>query len=235
MKKLKIHHILLMMGIMLISTSCSNKIFLTNTLDMNYVGKMTSKKDRSIKAKVKIFYNESDVKGEYEVLSLNKYSPWFQIPIFYSVDKQINNKFIVNAVKTTYDQGGNGIIVMAPGYYKAIHIKDFDSDNAEISQEINIIADMTLVERFRSGKMANAERSAQKRYKEALKNEIKANLRYAKTLEDIDLIKEKIKTYDEFNMSLESPDESVGADVISFNKELNSLEKKIRKKMAKTK
>ena len=53
---------------------------------------MKTTEQLTAKSNVKIFLNEKDIKGDYEVISYLTYSP-LTIPIFMSVEKEINKKF----------------------------------------------------------------------------------------------------------------------------------------------
>lgn len=229
MKKLSLYFLFNAFVFLFICSGCSNRVFPVNTMEMNYSMKMNSKHDRETKSKVKIFYKETDVHGEYDVLSVNRYSPWFSIPIILPADKQIERKFLMNAVKTTYKQGGNGIIVTAPGFYKSIYIKSFDSDSERPSEEINIIKDITLQNTFLSGKLTNEKPVVIKQYLKLAEQEVDVNTKYANTIEEVEIIRNKIKVYEKFNESLRSPDKSFTESMENYSKKLNRIEKRMKK------
>lgn len=117
MKKL---FLLLSLCVCMTFFSCSNKVYPVSTLESNYELRMTSKSELEAKNAVSIFYKESDVPVDYEVLSVNLYSPWLAIPIICPRDKQIKKKLLQKAVKTAYSEGANGVIILTGSHYKAI-------------------------------------------------------------------------------------------------------------------
>jgi len=230
MKRINILRLLGAGLIALVFTSCSNRVFPVEKLEMNYNSRMTSISDREIKSSIPIFYKEADVPGEYEILSVNRYSPWFAIPLIYPVDRQIERKFLENAARTTYKQGGDGIVVMAGGFYKVFVLKDKSKGNVDIPKSTNIISDMTIANVFAQGKVSTMERSVRNRYIDSFKDEIASNIKYAKTQQDLDIIKNKVSIFEQYNKSLKKPDSDIEDDIASFRKKIKKAEEKLSKK-----
>lgn len=222
-----------MLSAVLFFSSCSNQVFPVMTLEMNYAMRADTKAEREIKAKVKIYYSEADVPGKYEVLSLNQYAPWFAIPIIYSGKSQIEKKYLSNATKTAYEQGANGIIVLTPNHYLAINILGFDSDTAKIAQPVNIIADMSLANKIADGTINKVKKAMQKQFISAFEDEIKVNIQYASTLDDVKLIREKINIYKGYLNSNPAANKKGAKSLAKFEKKVNSKEASIKKKMGK--
>ena len=135
-----------------ILSSCTTS-YNTRVMQGNYDIRMDKAEELEIKSKVRIFLSETQIQGEYDVISYNVYKP-LSIPIFASYKSQILKKFYEKAVKYAYNQGGNGVVVNAAGMYKVICIRDWDSDNAQASKFVNSILDTTILDIFESGKVA---------------------------------------------------------------------------------
>ncbi len=197
-------------------TSCSNKTFPKETLELFYTIKMTSQHQRELKAKVKIFYSGNEVKAPYEVISLNRYSPWFSIPFFYSYDKQVQKKYLKNAVETAYKQGANGIIVLSPKYYQVIVIDSWDSDQEKAAEQKSIVFDTALSVKFSSGAIYKMKRRNVKRYTEAFNEELKVNARYVTTSAELKFFMYKVDVLDEFYKKSNNTDKKVVAKLEKY-------------------
>jgi hypothetical protein len=80
---------------------------------------MTSKKELAMKEKVKIFMSEKEVPNEFEVISLNRYTP-LHIPILSPESKKVRKNLLEKAVKNASKQNGNGVLIVDGNYYKVI-------------------------------------------------------------------------------------------------------------------
>lgn len=210
--------------------SCSYQLYPTKDMAFNYDMRMNTEEELSAKAKVKIFLNESDVKGEYKVLSYLTYKP-FTIPIFMSHKGQVKKKFYEKSVMKAYELGGNGIIIMSGGDCKIIDIVNWDSDAEGSATFVNVIFDRTLMDKFINGEVSKEGKKEKKQSETAFKTEIENNIKYAKTLEEVAFIREKIDVYQKYNSSLEKPSSSINKTVTVLQEALNVMEKKIKIKL----
>lgn len=230
MKKL----LLLAVCAMFFATSCTHTLYNPKVLQGNYDIRMDSKEELDIKGKVRIYLSEKDVQGEYEIISLNLYKP-FTIPVLMSVQGQTNKKFYEKAVKKAYEQGGNGIIVMAGGYYKVISLYNWDSDSAASEKFVNSILDVTLLNRFKNGEIAKLTPREVKRFVTDLDNEVMFNLKTMRTSKEANVVKEKILALQSWNSSQRKPDSKLAKKTEAYLKVHAPLAKKIAKKEAKGK
>ena len=216
------------------ATSCTHTIYNPKVLQGHYDLRMDSKDELETKSKVRIYLSEKDVQGEYEIISLNLYKP-FTIPVFMSVKGQTNKKFYEKAVKKAYEQGGNGIIIMAGGYYKVINLYNWDSDSAASEKFVNAILDVTLLNRFKSGEIAKLAPREVKRFVTDLDNEVMFNLKTMRTSQEAKIVKEKIIALQSWNSSQAKPDSKLLKKTEAYLKAHAPLAKRIAKKEAKTK
>lgn len=218
----------------LVISSCSIQLYPTKTMNENYTMRMDSPEELNIKSKVKIFLNESDVNGKYEVMTYMTYSPAFSVPLIYGRQKQMLQKFYEKAAKKAYDLGGNGVIIVGGGYCKIINIIEWNADDEAPSVFVNVIFERELMDKFLNGSVAAlTKNSAKKREENAFKAEIKSNIEFAKQLDEVAFIREKIGAYDSYNNSLAKPKASITKDLEDFNKDLNKVEKKIKARLKK--
>ena len=211
--------------------SCSFQLYPTKNLAENYAMRMDTPEELDVKSKVKIFLNENDVKGEYDVLSFLTYTPP-TIPIFMSVEKEINKKFYEKAVMKAHELGGNGIIIMGGGYCKIINIKNWVADDEAPAVFVNVIFDRTMIDKFLNGSVAKIEkRSERKREESAFKSEIETNIECAKELDEVSFIREKISAFEKYNTSLAKPSSSITKDIEDLRDDLNKVEKKIKSRL----
>lgn len=211
--------------------SCSYQIYPTKTLAEHYSMRMDTADELQIKSKVKIFLNEKDVQEEYEVLSYMSYSP-VTIPIFMNYQKVLTKKFYEKAVTKAYELGGNGIIVIAGGYFKVINIKNWVADDEAPAVFVNVIFDRVLMDKFLNGTIANMEKRSEKRREiSAFKSEIESNIENAKQLDEVAFIREKMAALEKYNTSSAKPSSSITKDLEDLNKDLNKVEKKIKARL----
>ena len=215
----------------LVMTSCSFQVYSTKGMAENYALRMDTKEELEVKSKVKIFLNESDVKGEYEVLSFVTYSP-FTIPVVMSHQKQITKKFYEKAAMKAHQLGGNGLIVIAGGYFKVINLKNWVADDVTPATFVNVIFDRTLMDKFANGSVAKLAKNSEKRREEsAFKAEIESNISAAKELKEVKFVREKISALEKYNSSLAKPKSSITKDVEDLRGALSKVEKKIKARL----
>lgn len=213
-------------------SSCSHTVYPTDMLEYNYHMRMTSEDELQAKAKVKIFLSENDVKDNYTVISYNSYSP-VRFPIFVNYKKQMGKKFFQKAVMKAYEEGGNGIIVTAGGYYKVIKIENWDSDKELPAAFVNVIFNRSTMDKFVNGEIGQMSKSDIKRYESMLTDEIFLNIGSAKTMDEISFIKEKISVLRSYNVSLAKPKQKIYKDLEKMDKRIKRVEKRVKKRMAK--
>lgn len=226
MKKISI---LLTICIAALFSSCSHTIYNAKTLQGNYDIRMDTKEELEIKGKVRIFLSEKDVVGDYEIISLNLYSPLL-FP-----KNQIPKKFFEQAAKKAYELGGNGIIVTAGGFYKVICLYNWDSDSAESAKLVNAILNTSLMDKFNNGEVAKLTPREIKRCVTDLNNEINFNLQTMKTSEEAAVVANKISCLMNWNNSQTKRDAKLTKTLDAYKKLHEVLQKRILKKESKKK
>lgn len=229
MKKI---YFILAISSMFLATSCCHTLYNTRTLQGNYDVRMDTPEELDIKSKVRIFLSENDIEGEYEIISVNLYTP-FRIPVLMSFKGQITKKFYEKAVKKAYEQGGNGIIINAGGYYKVICLHNWDSDNATSAKYVNAILDTSLMDIFTSGNITKMSQREVKRYVTDFANEIKFNLKTTKTSEEVIVLGKKIEALTNWNNSQFNSDKKLTKRLDVYRTLQKTMQKKIFKKEAK--
>ncbi len=229
MKKI---YFILAISSMFLATSCCHTLYNTRTLQGNYDVRMDTPEELDIKSKVRIFLSENDIEGEYDIISVNLYKP-LTIPIIMSFKGQITKKFYEKAVKKAYEQGGNGIIINAGGYYKVICLHNWDSDNATSAKYINAILDTSIMDIFTSGKITKMSQREVKRYVTDFANEIKFNLKTTKTSEEVIVLGKKIEALTNWNNSQFNSDKKLTKRLDVYRTLHKTMQKKIFKKEAK--
>lgn len=230
MKKLKSFAVLCIASVLF--SSCAHTLYSPEVMEYNYNMRMKSDKELTAKSQVRIFMSEKDVKGDYTVVSVNLYSP-FRIPVFMSFRKQMSKKFYQKAVMKAQEQGGNGIIVTSAGMYKVINITAWNADDEGPATFVNVIFDKKLMNKFTSGEVSKSAKSAVRRYEASFCDEIALNVKSATTLEEVDVIKEKIAALKAYNASLSKPKSAIDKVIAKCEKSLVKVEKKIKKKQSK--
>lgn len=215
--------------------SCSYQVYPTNSLYENYQMRMTTQEQLAAKSEVKIFLNERDIKGDYEVISFLTYSPK-TLPILMSFEKTMTKKFYEKVVMKAYELGGNGVIIVSAGYCKIVSLANPESENATIAGpsggSVNVIFDRELMDKFSTGEVLKAEKKSDIRKDEsAFKSQIKNNIELAKELNEVDFIREKISVLEKYNNSLETPKTSITKDIEDLRADLNKVEKKIKARL----
>ena len=234
MNKLKL---LALTALIPLLASCSYQIYPTSDMTFHYNARMNTEEELDAKAKVKIFLNESDIKGDYEVVAYLSYKP-FTIPVIMNKKNKTIRRFYEKAVLKANELGANGIIitgggVAGGGFCKLINLTDWDAEAEQGAAFVNPILDRKLLDKFLSGEVASKGKAERKRTEDMFKSEIKGNLRYAKTLEEADIIKEKINAYEKYNASLERPKSSITKDVKKFRSAHKAIVKKINRNLKK--
>ncbi len=231
MKKI---HFILAISAMVFATSCCHTLYNTRTLQGNYDVRMDTPEELDIKSKVRIFLSEEDIHDEYDIISVNLYRP-FRIPVLMSFKGQTTKKFYEKAVKKAYEQGGNGILITAGGYYKVICLHNWDSDNAASAKYVNAILDTSIMDIFTSGNITKMSPREVKRYVTDFANEIKFNLKTTKTSEEVIVLGKKIEVLTSWNNSQSKPDKKLTKSLDAYRTLQKALQKKISKKEAKNK
>ena len=197
MKKKYVTNSFLVVMIALLFSSCAYKIYPTSDLYSRYDSKMTSKQELATKSRIHIFLSENDVPCDYELLSFVTYSP-FSIPIFAPQRKQMLNKFYKKAVLKAEELGGNAIIVSAVGFFKVIYAKDLNKVEASDKGMTPTKSSSIIVDAFENGTVQNLEKKEQNAYVEKLKDEIEKGIKECKTLEEAEVVANKISVLEQF-------------------------------------
>ncbi len=229
-KMKKINCLMLLMLAIMLLPSCAHHVYPTKTMYTNYNLRMTSQNDREIKSKVRVYMSEAEIQGEFKVLSVNLYSP-FSFVFFH--DHILKKKFLEKATKKAYEEGGNAVLISAPGYFKVLNIIGWDSDDAAIEDYNNPIFDTESMDIVGSGQLATMKRSDRKRHENEFMDEISAQISYAKELKEVEMLRTKVKVLNDYNLTLKRPNKSIEKAVKKDTKKLNRMEKKIKKQASK--
>lgn len=217
------------------ATSCTHTVYPTKTLYTNYAVKMSSDKELEIKSKVKIFLSENDIKGNYEVISLNTYKPFCFISAFSIPKKKLQKKFFEAAVKKAYEEGGNAVLISSAiggvGQFKVLNLKDWNSDDEKTSEYMNVIFDTENMSLFESGKLLDSKRGVRVRAEKSYIQEIEVNLQIVRESKEVEMVRKKIEVLDTYGKSRN--DKDISKIATKYSKKLTKIEKRIAKKQAK--
>lgn len=225
--------VLLIVG--LVGTSCTHYIYDVHTLQANYDARMTSPEELEMKAKVKIFTSEQDIKGDYELLSFNSYAPFRLLPFAKPYVKRSSKKFYKKAVQIASEEGGNAIIIIAPLHYKVIRLANFNEETAKIEEYRSIIFDTETMDLVASDAVAAMTRGERRKTLSAFENEIEMNVGSLNYLPEVEMVREKLMVYDQYNERQKHSKSSISKFVKKQTKKANKSEKKIKKMIAKNK
>lgn len=189
-----------------------------------YDVRMDSRHELEVKGKVRIFKSESEVDGDYEIISYNTYKT-----LLFS-NFLLPKKFYEKAVEKAYALGGNGVIITSAGFYTVISLSDWDSDNAESAMKVNAILNTTLMDKFNRVEFAKLEPREVKRCVADLNNEIKFNLQTMKTSEEAIVVGKKIQTLINWNLSQTKVDTKLSKTLEGYAKLHKLLYKRIVRK-----
>lgn len=227
MKSIKIFSWMIIASLLL--SSCAHTVYSTDSFKSNYFMRMRSNSELEIRSKVLVFESEKDVKGNYEVIYINTYYP-FSIPILMGHKSQMKKKFYEKAVKKAYSLGGNGIIIQGPGTYKVINILNWDSDNEEAGTYKSLILDMSRQSKIADKGFAEQSARNQKRTINEIQDEIAWNIKYVTTIDEVEAIRTKLSTLEDYNNHQEKPNRSIAAKIKTSYLKLAAKERKILKK-----
>ena len=214
-------------------SSCSHCIYPLQTLNNNYHSRMKTEEELAVKSKVNIYFNENDIKGEFEVVSLNTYNPPFTFGIKPLFTKKMNQKFLKEAVLKAYEEGGNAILVKGAGSFYVLNLKNWVADDMAAATFVNPIFDMTLSEEIKGGSVASMKYGERTRKEKAFIDEIDSNIGNMSTLEEIGAIREKITVLSNYNLTLKHQKSSIEKKVKKFTKKCNRMEKRLNRAAAK--
>lgn len=213
-----------------IFSSCTHTVYSPEMLEYNYNLRMKTKNELLTKSRVKIYYSENEIEGDFEVISINLYNPVFKIPIVRTHKKQVNKKFLQRAATKADKQGGNGILITTAGYYKVINILDWNTDNVKEAAYVNPILDQFLMSKFVNGDIIKASKANKKRYESSFMDEIKNNIRSAKTIEEADFIKKKLDALEAYSNSAEKSNPEIVKFIAEYRNKLDKARGRINKK-----
>lgn len=229
MKTLKL--LLCAVAVSAICSSCSHQVYSVESMYNNYNSRMKSDEELAIKGKVHVYFNEKDIKSDYDIISVNAYKPFV---IFQSsLVKKMNKKFLAEAVKKAYEEGGNAILVKSAGAFFVLNLTNWNADDAPAATFKNPIFDTKYSDLVKSGKLATMKRGERVRTEKAFTDEIEANIENVKTLDEVKAVRDKVVVLSNYNLTLKHSKKSIEKAVKKYNKKLNRAEKKIKKAIAK--
>lgn len=212
-------------------SSCAHTIYPIESLYNNYNSQMRSVEDLEIKGKVNIYFNENDIKGEYTILSSN--SPFCLLPLKPIFEKKMQKKFLTEAVKQAYEQGGNAILVKSTGQFFVLNLTNWVADDAAAANFVNPIFNMEKADQMKSGALANMKRSERTRCEKAFMNEIESNIQNLYELAEVEAVRSKIKVLADYNFTLKNPKKAIEKAVKKGMKKCKAKEKSIIRKAKK--
>ncbi len=226
------HFIIITLAVVFLS-SCCHTIYPIASLEQNYHAQMRSTEDLEIKSKVQIYFSEKDIKSDYTIISSNGYQPFCILPFKFIQEKKQSKKFLASAVKKAYEQGGNAILVRTTGLYYVLNLTNWNADDVPAATFINPIFNMDKANEIKSGTLANMKRSERTRIENSFIDEIEANLQNIYELEEIKVIREKIKILSDYNLTLKNPKKSIEKVVKKGTMKCKMKEKSIIRKAEK--
>ena len=216
-------------------SSCAHTVYPVESLRSNYELRMRSAEELEIKGKVLVYFNERDIKSEYSIVSVNVYKPFTILPINALFVKKMTKRFLAEAVKQAYKEGGNAILIKSAGYFYVLNLVDFNADDASAGTFSNPILNMKNAEKVKSGELSNMKRNERKRTEKTFMDEIKDNCDNITALEEIKVVRQKIEILSNYNLKLKHPKSSIEKLVKKATKKVNRAEKRINKNIAKQK
>lgn len=211
----------------IIMTSCCHSIYPIKSLNTGYAYAMTSEEDVEIREQIHIFLTEKElVNADYSVISINSYKPFTILPFQKIFIKKMNKKFFAQAVKKTYEEGGNAVLVTSPGTFAVLNVTNWNGHEPKASFE-NPIFDTGAMDAIKASDLRSKKRRERVLVENTLMDEIETNISCAKTLEEIAFIREKNQALADYN--LEKPQKGITKAVNKNVKKLNAKEKAIKK------
>lgn len=215
-------------------SSCSHSIYPVESLYANYNAQMRNKTDLEIKSKVKIYFNEKDINGEYTIISINSYKPFSLFPLKSLQEKKLQKKFLSEAAKQAYTVGGNAILINstagANGSFIVLNLVNWNSDDETAAEFINPIYNMDKANKIKNGLPADIKRSERTRIENALIDEIESDLQNIYELAEIEVVREKIRILSNYNLTLKKPKKNIDKAVTKGTVKCNVKEKIIIKR-----
>lgn len=220
----------------IVFSSCAHTIYPIESLYNNYQSRMRSEEDLGIKAKVNIYFNEKDIKGEYTIISSNAYKPFCFLPLKPITEKKLQKRFLAEAVRQAYEQGGNAVLIQSTcrstGTFLVLNIIDWIADDALAASFVNPIFNMENANKVKSGALTSMKRNERTRIEKAFMSEIEVNVQNLYELKEVEAVREKIKVLSDYNLTLEKPKKSIDKLVKKSLKKCNMKEKAIIRKAA---
>lgn len=213
--------------------SCAHSVYPVESLYSNYDLRMRSEEDLAIKGKVLVYFNERDIKSDYSIISLNTYRPTSLLPFKSVIEKKMRKRFLAEAVKKAYEEGGNAILVKSAGFFYVLNLAQWNADDAPAANFVNPIFNMKNAELVKSGQLDGMKRSERARAEKAFINEIKDNCDNLNDLDEVEAVRTKIDILSSYNLHQKHPKSAIEKAVKKATKKVNKAEKKIRKQVAK--
>lgn len=232
MKTIK-YCLLFLLGLGMLS-SCAYSVYPVSDLNRKYESAMQTVEELTAKSQVHIYLSESEVPGDYELISFVNWHPVIAIPLIAPDGSQRLKKFYKKAVLKAAELGGNAIIVTSIGEFKVINAHDLEPIDVEIKSgaKNDVMGSMTL-DTFTDGSINDLDKKKQSKLVDALVKEIENGLKKSKTLEETDVVSSKIEALKDYNDSAAKPSRSLSKKIKGFEKDLDDLVGDIEKKMKK--
>ncbi len=208
-------------------SSCAHSIYPVKSLNNGYAVEMRNAKEIEIRDNMVILLSEKELaNADYEIISLNAFKPATFLPIKKLFIKKMNRKFFEAAAKKAHEQGGNAVLITAPGFYNVLNVTNWNGQKPAQSFQ-NPIYDTEAMDVLKNGHLREAKRSVRTRAEKALIEEIEENLSYASNFDEVNFIRTKIQALSDYN--LEKPNKNITKAVNKYSKKCNALDKKIQR------
>ena len=142
----------------------------------------------------------------------------------------MQKKFLAEAVKQAYKQGGNAILVKSAGIFFVLNLTDWIADDTPAASFVNPIFNMDKADEIKNSTLKNLKRSERTRLENAFMAEIESNIQNIYELKEIEAIRDKIKILSDYNLSLKNPKSKIEKVIKKGTIKCNKKEKAIIRK-----
>lgn len=126
---------ILIIGLLtLFIASCTMITYTSNELSSKYKLEMSNKNEKVLFDKIPVYLSETEIPGQFTVLSLNTYNP-IVLPVIGNRKKAILEKLYKNAVVATEELNGNGVLIIDDSHFKVLSITFDESYLKKIADE----------------------------------------------------------------------------------------------------
>lgn len=215
--------------------SCSHSVYPLDTMYGQYNNRMRSSAELALKSNIWIYFTENEIPCEYDIISANTYHPITLLPFNSIRVKKMNKRFLEQAVKQADKEGGNAVLIQGGGFYFVLNMKNREGVEAPTANFVNPILDMKTAEVVKSKAMASMKHGERSRTIKAFKDEIKSNIDYLQTPEEIAAVRKKLDVLSRYNLQAKHPQKAIDKFVRKQTRKVNRAEKKMAKLAAKQK